>query len=89
MKKLPIVTLSVVCILKWLLHSHVKTVDTLYKRSKQTMHYVYLNSVKTKIKASIALDAMFVDTVDTKHMCIFLLNTFFLIFNGFSIQKKF
>ena len=35
------------------------------KRSKQAMHCVYVDTVKSKIKACIALNFMYVDTVDT------------------------
>ena len=40
------------------------------------------------ISISNAFDAIYVDTVDTKHIHTFLLITF-LIFNRFSIRKKF
>ena len=49
---------------------------------------LFVNTVDTKIKACKALNAIYVDTVDTKHIHTFLLITF-LIFNGFSIRKKF
>ena len=53
---------------------------------------MFVDTVDTKIKASNALNAMFVETVDTtvdtKHIHTFLPITF-LIFNGFSIHKKF
>ena len=49
---------------------------------------LFVNTVDTKIKACKALNAIYVDTVDTKHIHTFLLITF-LIFNGFSICKKF
>ena len=45
-------------------------VNTLYKRSKQAMHNVYVDTVKTKIKACIALNAMYVNTVDTQNIHI-------------------
>ena len=48
---------------------------------------LFVNTVDTKIKACKALNAIYVDTVDTKHIHTFLLITF-LIFNGFSIRKK-
>ena len=41
-----------------------------------------------KTKISNAFNAIYVDTVDTKHTHTFLPITF-LIFNGFSIRKKF
>ena len=49
---------------------------------------LFVNTLDTKIKACKALNAIYVDTVDTKHIHTFLLITF-LIFNGFSIRKKF
>ena len=49
---------------------------------------LFVDTVDTKTKASNALNAMFVETVDTKHIHTFLPITF-LIFNGFSIRKKF
>ena len=41
-----------------------------------------------KTRISNAFNAIYVDTVNTKHIHTFLLITF-LIFNGFSIHKKF
>ena len=41
-----------------------------------------------KTRISNAFNAIYVDTVDTKHIHTFLLITF-LMFNGFSIRKKF
>ena len=49
---------------------------------------LFVDTVDTKIKAYNALNAIYVDTVDTKHIQTFLPITF-LIFNGFSIHKKF
>ena len=49
---------------------------------------LFVDTVDTKIKACKAFNAIYVDTVDTKHIHTFLLITF-LIFNGFSICKKF
>ena len=49
---------------------------------------LFVNTVDTKIKACYAFNAMYVDTVDTKHLYTFLPITF-LIFNQFSIRKKF
>ena len=49
---------------------------------------LFVDTVDTKIKACKALNATYVDTVDTKHIHTFLLITF-LIFDGFSIRKKF
>ena len=52
---------------------------------------LFVDTVDTKIKACNALNTMFVETVeavDTKHIHTFLPITF-LIFNRFSIHKKF
>ena len=51
---------------------------------------LFVNTVNTKIKGCNALNAMFVETVDTtvKTIHTFLPITF-LIFNQFSIRKKF
>ena len=51
---------------------------------------LFVDTADTKIKACNALNAMFVKTVDilSKHIHTFLPLTF-LIFNGFSIRKKF
>ena len=49
---------------------------------------LFVDTVDTKIKACKALNAIYVDTGHTKHIHTFLLITF-LIFNGFSIRKKF
>ena len=51
---------------------------------------LFVDTVDTKIKACNALNAIFVETVDTTvtHIHTFLPITF-LIFNGFSIRKKF
>ena len=48
----------------------------------------FVDTVNTKIKACNALNAIYFDTVDTKHIHTFLPITF-LIFNRFSIRKKF
>ena len=49
---------------------------------------LFVDTVNTKIKACNAFNAIYVNTVDTKHIHTFLPITF-LIFNGFSIPKKF
>ena len=49
---------------------------------------LFVDTVDTRIIACKALNAIYVDTVHTKHIHTFLLITF-LIFNGFSIRKKF
>ena len=51
------------------------------------LYYIYWHS-QYKTRISNAFNAIYVDTVDTKHIHTFLLITF-LIFNGFSIRKKF
>ena len=48
----------------------------------------FVDTVDMKIKAHNALNAMFVETVDTKHIHTFSPITL-LIFNQFSILKKF
>ena len=49
---------------------------------------LFVDTVDTKIKACNAFNAIYVNTVDTKHIHTFLPITF-LIFNRFSIRKKF
>ena len=49
---------------------------------------LFVDTVNTKIKARNAFNAIYVNTVDTKHIHTFLPITF-LIFNQFSICKKF
>ena len=50
---------------------------------------LYMSTLSTLgISISNAFKAIYVDTVDTKHIHTFLPITF-LIFNGFSIRKKF
>ena len=49
---------------------------------------LFVDTVDTKIKACNVLNAIYVNTVDTKHIHTFLAITF-LIFNRFSIRKKF
>ena len=49
---------------------------------------LFVNAVDMKIKACNAFNAIYVNTVDTKHIHTFLPITF-LIFNRFSIQKMF
>ena len=49
---------------------------------------LFVETVDTKIKAHNAFNAIYVNTVDTKHIHTFLPITF-LIFNRFSICKKF
>ena len=57
------------------------------------MHWIvyamlFVDPVIMKIKACNAFNATCVDTIDTKHIYTFLPITF-LIFNRFSIRKKF
>ena len=68
---------------------HVKTVNTNIKAMLLCIEYsiLFVDTVDMKIKACNALNAMFVETVNTKHDHTFLLITF-LIFNRFSIKKK-
>ena len=49
---------------------------------------LFVDTVDTKIKAHNAFNAIYVNTVDTKHIHTFLSKTF-SIFNQFSIRKKF
>ena len=49
---------------------------------------LFVNTVNMKIKARNAFNAIYVNTFDTKHIHTFLPITF-LIFNQFSICKKF
>ena len=49
---------------------------------------LFVHTVDTKIKAHNAFNAIYVDAVNTKHIHTFLPITF-LIFNRFSIHKKF
>ena len=59
-------------------------------RAFQPYHEIlYMLTLSTLgISISNAFNAIYVDTVDTKHIHTFLPITF-LIFNGFSIRKKF
>ena len=81
-----IVTLSVVCTLKGMSRWSVQRIKAMLLCIEYGI--LFVNTVDTKIKACKALNAIYVDTVDTKHIHTFLLITF-LIFNGFSIRKKF
>ena len=51
------------------------------------LYYIYRHC-RYKTRMSNVFNAIYVDTVNTKHIHTFLLITF-LIFNGFSIHKKF
>ena len=65
----------------------VDTVDTKIKGMQGIECYI-CRHCRYKTRISNAFNAIYVDTVDTKHIHTFLLITF-LIFNGFSIRKKF
>ena len=67
-----------------------KSFKKLRLRAFQPYHQIlYMFTLSTLgISISNAFNAMYVDTVDTKHIHTFLPITF-LIFNGFSIRKKF
>ena len=49
---------------------------------------LYMSTLSYRTRISNAFNAIYVDTVDTKHIHTFLPTTF-LIFNQFSIHKKF
>ena len=49
---------------------------------------LFVDTVDTKIKACNAFNAIYINTVNTKHIHTFVPITF-LIFNRFSIGKKF
>ena len=58
-------------------------------RAFQPYHLYYIcRHCQYKTRISNAFNAFYVETVDTKHIHTLLLITF-LIFNGFSIRKKF
>ena len=81
-----IVTLSVVCTLKGMSRWSIQMIKAMLLCIEYGI--LFVDTVDTKIKAYNAFNAMFVDTVDTKHIHTFL-SISFLIFNGFSIRKKF
>ena len=58
------------------------------RRAFQPYQYYICRHFRYKTRISNAFNAIYVDTVDTKHIHTFLLITF-LIFNGFLIHKKF
>ena len=67
----------------------LKSFGKLRLRAFQPYHLYYIcRHCRYKTRISNAFNAIYVDTVDTKHIHTFLLITF-LIFNGFSIRKKF
>ena len=57
-------------------------------QSMQGIECYICRHCRYKTRISNAFNAIYVDTIDTKHIHTFLLITF-LIFNGFSIRKKF
>ena len=66
-----------------------KSFGKLRLRAFQPYHQYYIcRYCRYKTRISNAFNAIYVDTVDTKHIHTFLPITF-LIFNGFSIRKKF
>ena len=66
-----------------------KSFGKLRLRAFQPYHLYYIcRHCRYKTRISNAFNAIYVDTVDTKHIHTFLPITF-LIFNGFSIRKKF
>ena len=79
-----IVTLSVVCTLKGMSRLSIQRIKAMLLCIVYAM--LFVDTVNTKIKAHNAVNSIYVDTVDTKHT--FLPMTF-LIFNRFSISKKF
>ena len=67
----------------------VKSFGKLRLRAFQPYHQYYIcRHCRYKTRISNAFNAIYVDIVDTKHIHTFLPITF-LIFNGFSICKKF
>ena len=66
-----------------------KSFGKLGLRAFQPYHQYYIcRHCRYKTRISNAFNAIYVDTVDTKHIQTFLPITF-LIFNGFSIHKEF
>ena len=66
-----------------------KSFGKLRLRAFQPYHLYYIRRhCRYKTRISNAFNAIYVDTVNTKHIHTFLLITF-LIFNEFSIRKKF
>ena len=73
-----IVTLSVVCTLKGMSRLSIQRIKAMLLCIVYAM--LFVDTVDVKIKAHNALNAIYVDTVDTKHIHTFLSITF-LIFN--------
>ena len=81
-----IVTLSVVCTLKGMSRLLIQRIKAMLWCIVYAM--LFVDTVNTKIKTRNAFNAIYVNTVDTKHIHTFLPRTF-LIFNRFSIRKIF
>ena len=74
--------------IQWIFQS-TKSFGKLRLRAFEPYHQYYIcQYCRYKTRISNAFNAIYVDTVDTKHIHTFLPITF-LIFNGFSIHKKF
>ena len=80
---------SIQCIVCFDLHiNSVDKQDTIHNIQKHCYIYYICQYCRYRIRISNAFNAIYVDTVDTKHIHTFLPITF-LIFNRFSIRKKF
>ena len=74
--------------IQWIFNPQ-KVLGKLRLRAFQPYHlYSICRHCRYKTRISNAFNAIYVDIVNTKHIHTFLLITF-LIFNGFSIRKKF
>ena len=99
-----IVTLSVVCTLKGMSRWSIQSIKAMLLCIEYGI--LFVDIVNAKIKACKALNAIYVDTVDTREGSLmhsmlsmltlsiqntstYFLPITFLIFNGFSIRKKF
>ena len=81
-----IVTLSVVCTLKGMSRLLIERIKAMLLCIVYAV--LFVDTDGTKIKACNAFNAIYVNTVDTKYINTLLPITF-LIFNRFSIHKKF
>ena len=81
-----IVILSVMCTLKGISRLLIQRIKAMLLCIVYAM--LFVNTVDTKIKVCNAFNAIYVNTVGTKHIHTFLPITF-LIFNQFSIRKRF
>ena len=68
-----IVTLSVVCTLKDMLRWSIQRIKAMLLCIVYSIFFV--DTVNMKIKAHNALNAMFVETVDTLYWCLWLLHS--------------